>query len=170
MIMRPDRTEAAEYYFTYIDQVPSGDIVSILDAQLPETTAVLERISEEQSRHRYAAEKWTMRQVLSHVNDGERLFAFRALWFARGFESELPSFDQDIAVASAGADERSWQSHVDEFRTVRAASLALFRDLPADAWMRRGMASGNPFSVRALAYIVAGHVFHHMRILRERYL
>jgi hypothetical protein len=92
------------------------------------------------------------------------------LWFARGFDTELPSFDQNVAVAADGADDRSWRSLIDEFRAVREASLSLFRHLPPDAWMRRGVASGNPFSVRALAYVVAGHVSHHARILKERYL
>ena len=104
------------------------------------------------------------------MNDTERLFVFRALWFARGFDSPLPSFDQDVAVSTAGADARPWRSHVEEFRVVRAATLAFFDNLPADAWTRRGIASGNPFTVRALAYISAGHVTHHTKILQERYL
>lgn len=166
----PDRTEAAEYYFTYIDQVAAGDICGVLEAQLVETLALLHDISEDQSLARYAPDKWSIRQVVSHVNDTERLFVFRALWFARGFDSPLPSFDQNVAVSTAGADERPWRSHVDEFRAVRAATLAFFQDLPADAWPRRGVASGNPFTVRALAYLAAGHVSHHMNILRERYL
>jgi hypothetical protein len=170
MIAVPDRTEAAEYYFTYISQVPAGDIVTILERQLPEMLELFNGISEERSRHRYAPEKWSIRQVLSHVNDGERVFSHRALWFARGFHSELPSFDQNVAIAVDGADDRSWRSLIDEFQTVRAASLSLFRHLPDDAWMRRGTASGNPFTVRALAYVVAGHVSHHARILKERYL
>jgi hypothetical protein len=166
----PDRTEAAEYYFTYIDQVPTGDICDILAAQLTETLALLDGISEDQSLARYAPDKWSIRQVVSHVNDTERLFVFRALWFARGFDSPLPSFDQNVAISTAGADERPWRSHVDEFRVVRAATMAFFQDLPDKAWTRRGVASGFPFTVRALAYLSAGHVNHHTRILRERYL
>jgi hypothetical protein len=108
--------------------------------------------------------------VLSHINDTERLFVFRAFWFARGFDAPLPSFDQDGAVASAGADERSWRSHIEEFRAVRSATSAFFSNLPAEGWSRRGIASGNPFTVRALAFITAGHLAHHVRILRERYL
>ena len=166
----PDRTEAAEYYFTYIDQVAAGDIRVFLKAQLMETLALLQSISEQQSLVRYAPDKWSIRQLVSHVNDTERLFVFRALWFARGFDSPLPSFDQNIAVSMAGGDDRSWDSHVEEFRAVRLATLAFFQDLPADAWTRRGIASGNPFTVRALAYISAGHAAHHVKILRERYL
>lgn len=167
---RPDRTEAAEYYFTYIDKVPEGDICGILEAQRPQTLELLRSVSEERSLHRYAPDKWSMRQVVSHINDCERLWVYRALWFARGFESPLQSFDQNVAVAGAAADERSWQSHVDEFAAIRAATLAFFQHLSPEAWARRGIASGNPVSVRALAYITAGHVTHHAGILRARYL
>lgn len=166
----PDRTEAAEYYFTYIDKVGPGDICRILEEQLAETLPQLEAISEERSLHRYAPDKWSIREVLSHLNDGERLFVFRAFWFARGFNSPLPSFDQNVAIAAAEADARSWRSHVDEFRVVRAATLAFFGELPAEAWDRHGTASDNRFTVRALAYIAAGHVAHHAAILRTRYL
>jgi hypothetical protein len=166
----PDRTEAAEYYFTYIDKVAGGNICDILDAQSGETLALLGGISEEQSLHRYAPDKWSIRQVVSHINDTERAFVFRALWFARGFDTPLPSFDQNVAIAGADADARLLRSHADEFRAVRAATLVLFRNLPAEAWMKRGVASGNTFTVRALAYISAGHVAHHNAILREKYL
>src|SRR5262245_38110797 len=103
-IHRPDRTEAAEYYFTYIDQVPSGDITSLLEAQSRETTAIFQTISDEDSLRRYAPDKWSIREVLSHINDAERVFSFRAFRFARGFDSPLPSFDQNIAIAVANAD------------------------------------------------------------------
>jgi len=115
MITSPNRSEAAEYYFTYIDQVPAGDIREILHAQLADTLGLLQSISEEKSLFRYADGKWSIREVLSHCNDTERVFVYRALWFARGFDSPLPSFDQDIAVAGAAADERSWSSHIEEF-------------------------------------------------------
>ncbi len=161
----PDRTEAAEYYFKYIDQVAPGDIGQFLEAQAGDALALLNGISEEQSLTRYAPDKWSILR-----NDAERLFVFRAMWFARGFDSALPSFEQDVAVSTAGADERTWQSHVDEFRAVRAATLAFFQTLPSDAWARRGVASGHPITVRALAYVTAGHVSHHVQIVRERYL
>lgn len=164
-----DRIEAAPYYFTYIDRVPAGDIVTVLGEQLDETVALLRAISEERSHHRYAPEKWSIREVLGHVNDTERVFVSRALWFARGFETPLPSFDQEVAASGAAADERSWASHVEEFRTIREATLTFFRNLPADAWAKRGVASDNPFNVRAIAFIVAGHLTHHLRILEERY-
>ena len=168
--MRPERTEAAEYYFTYIDQVPDGDICETLRAQTADALDFIAGVSKEQSLIRYAPGKWSVREVLSHVNDAERLFVFRAFWFARGFDSPLPSFDQNIAVGAAGADARTWRSHVDEFRAVRDATMTFFESLPEEAWARRGIASDNPFSVRALACITVGHVSHHLRILRERYL
>jgi hypothetical protein len=166
----PDRTEAAEYYFTYIDQVGAGEICALLEAQLPEMLGLLREISEEQSLLRYAPDKWSIREVLGHLNDTERLFVFRAWWFARGFDSPLPSFDQNVAISTAGANERTWSSLVEEFQAVRLATVAFFRALPAEAWSRRGVASGYEFTVRALAYIGAGHVTHHAKILRERYL
>ena len=166
----PEATEAADYYFTYIRQVPACESSVTRTSPAGTLLGVFKGISEEQSRHRYAPDKWTIRQVLSHINDTERLFVFRALWFARGFDTPLPSFDQDVAIASAGADARSWHSHVEEFDALRRASVAFFATLPVEAWDRHGTASGFPFSVRALAYMTAGHAEHHARILRERYL
>lgn len=167
---RPHNDEAAPYYFRYIDQVKGDDIASIIEAQLPEAQALFSTISEDKSLHRYAPEKWSIRQSLNHITDTERAFAFRALWFARGFGSPLPDYDQNIAAAGAEADNVSWAAHVEEFQRVRLATISLFSNLPADAWQRTGVASGNRFSVRALAYIAAGHVVHHLAILRERYL
>ncbi|HSK64378.1 MAG TPA: DinB family protein [Pyrinomonadaceae bacterium] len=166
----PQENEAASYYFPYINLAHTDDIVSFLNEQLKETMPFLESISEEQSLHSYAPGKWTIRQLLSHVNDGERIFLNRALWFARGFEDPLPSFDQEVAVAGANANEVPWAQLVEEFRTVRLATLSFFLNLPADAWSRTGIASDNPFTVNALAYIIAGHVAHHMNVLKERYL
>jgi hypothetical protein len=170
MIGRPEANEAAPYYFTYIDQISSQDVVSTLELQLEETLALLSGITEEKSLHRYAPEKWSIRELWNHVNDTERAFVFRALWFGRGFDSPLPGFDQNISSAGAKADEVSWARHVEEFRVVRLATLALFRNLPSEAWVRSGIASDNLFTVRALAYIAAGHVAHHAAILRARYL
>lgn len=167
----PERHEAPEYYFKYINLVPQDlDIRAILSSQVSEMLMLLESISEEHSSYRYAPGKWSVRQVLGHVNDTERLFAFRAFWFARGFDAPLPSFDQDVAAERDGADARTWSSLVDEFGAIRASTLTLFRSLPPEAWTRRGFASDYEFSVRAVAYIIAGHISHHTNILRERYL
>jgi hypothetical protein len=170
MTTRPDRSEAAPYYFTYIDKVPEGDIREILEVQAAEALALFQSIEDSRAGHRYAPGKWSIAEVLNHLNDCERLFAFRAFWFARGLTTALPSFDQDAAILEAGVEGRSWASHVDEFRAVRSATLPLFARLPSEAWDRRGIASDNPVSVRALAYIIAGHVNHHVALLKERYL
>jgi len=170
MMGRPTKSEAAEYYFTYIDQVKGDDIKSVLATQLADSQKFFSGISEEKSLHRYAPEKWSIRQVLNHISDTERSFAFRALWFARNFSTPLPSYDQNIAASAAEADEVSWAAHLGEFRNVRRSTISLFANMPSEGWMRTGVASDNPFTVRALAYIIAGHYAHHVRILGERYL
>jgi DinB family protein len=170
MVGVPDRSEAPEYYFKYIDRVPDPDVCRVLAIQRDETCQLLGSISEDESLHRYAPDKWTIREVLGHINDTERLVTFRAWWFARGFHSGLPSFDQNVAAAAAGAAQRTWDSHVQEFLAIRGSTILFFTELPAEAWLRRGIASDHPFTVRALAYIAAGHVIHHAAILRERYL
>lgn len=167
---RPATTESAPYYFRYIDLVSEGDIVPLLERQLAETMSFLSDISEEQSMHSYAPDKWTIRQLLNHVSDTERVFLYRALWFARGFPDPLPGFDQDIGVAGGEANNVSWANHVEEFRAVRLATLAFLKNLPESAWSRTGVASDNPFTVRALAYIIAGHTAHHVSVIKERYL
>ena len=149
---RPQPTEAASYYSQYIDLITS------------------EGISEEQSLKSYAPGKWTIREVLNHVNDGERLFLWRGFWFARGFQDALPSFDQDVAAQFANANETPWASLVEEFKTVRAATISFFQHMPEEAWSRSGVASDNPVTVRAIAYIIAGHVAHHVNVLNEKYL
>ncbi|HTA44661.1 MAG TPA: DinB family protein [Bryobacteraceae bacterium] len=170
LIGRPDQSEAAKYYFTYIDQAPGADAEALLLTQVEDLAAFFSAISEEKSLHRYAPGKWSIRQVLNHINDTERAFAFRALWFARGFETPLPSYEQGTAATGAEADRFSWAAHVEEFRCVRRSTISLFANMPPEARMRRGIASGNPFTVRSLAWIIAGHAAHHSRILRERYL
>ena len=170
MIGRPSKSEAAEYYFTYIDQVKGDDIKVVLATQLEESPAFFTGISEDKSLHRYSPEKWSIRQVLNHISDAERAFAFRALWFGRNFTTPLPNYDQNIAASAAEAERISWAAHIEEFRRVRLATISLFANMPSEGWMRTGVASDNLFTVRALAYILAGHYAHHVRILSERYL
>ena len=170
MLGRPQSDEAAPYYFTYINQVVGDDIVQILERQLDDVSPMFSTISDEKSLHRYAPDKWSIRQVLNHLADTERAFAFRALWFARGFETSLPSYDQEIAATGADADSVSWAKHVAEFTSVRLSTITLFRNMPSDAWMRSGIASDSRFTVRSLPFMIAGHLTHHVAILRERYL
>ena len=170
MIGRPENSEAGPYYFTYINQVQGDDPVRVIQAQLEEALPFLTGITEQKSLYRYAPNKWSIREALSHVTDTERVFALRALWFARGLDSPLPSFDQNIAASGAAADGIPWAAHVEEFGHVRRASISLFRNMPNGAWMRSGVASENRFTVRAMAFITAGHWEHHLKILRDKYL
>jgi hypothetical protein len=168
-VPRPTRDDAAEYYFTYIDKVGEGNIVDILRQQQAEIDGFLATITEAESTTRSKPEQWTPRQVLNHINDGERLFVSRALWFARVLEGELPGFDQNIAVDHALADRFTWKAHLTELKTIRASSITFFENLTEESWQRRGIASGYNFTVNALAYIVAGHFEHHLRKLKERF-
>ncbi|HEY3989892.1 MAG TPA: DinB family protein [Acidobacteriaceae bacterium] len=170
MNARPAIGDAAPYYFTYIDKVEGNDCVASMTGQLDEALTLFGSISEDKSLHRYAPEKWSIRQVLSHLTDTERMIVIRALWIARGLDTSQPSFDQNIAIVGAEADRLPWTTHVEEFRHVRQASIDLFRNLSPAAWTRRGIASDNPFTVLSLGFMVPGHVTHHVRILRERYL
>jgi uncharacterized damage-inducible protein DinB len=166
---RPQTTEAASYYFNYIDLITSDEIVPAMESQMDETLQFLQGISEEQSLTSYAPGKWTIRELLNHVNDGERVFLGRAVWFARGFQDPLPSFEQDVAVQAANANQTPWSELVEEFRTVRLSTLSFFKHLPDEAWSRSGVASDNSVTVRAIAYIIAGHVAHHTQVLKEKY-
>jgi len=167
---RPTKSEAAEYYFTYIDQVKGDDIQVVLATQLEEGPAFFSGISEDKSLDRYSPERWSIRQVLNHISDTERSMAFRAFWFGRNFRAPLPDYDQNIAASAAQADRIPWADHIEEFRRVRLATISLFANMPSEGWMRTGIASDNLFTVRALAYILAGHYAHHVKILSERYL
>lgn len=169
MIGLPAPNEAAPYYFGYINRVTGEDILHALQTQLDETIPFLRGITEEKSLYRYAPAKWSTRQMWGHVNDTERVFLFRALWFARNLGTGLPSFEQDGAVIAAKSDDIPWARHVEEFRELRLSTISFFRNLPEEAWTRTGVASDNPFTVRACAFIVAGHVAHHVGVLREKY-
>ena len=170
MIGSPARTEAAEYYLNYIDKAQTNDILGHLDAQTGQLIAFFAAITEDHSPHRYEPTKWSIREALNHINDTERVFAFRAFWIGRCGEAPLPGFDQDRFAAASGADARSWRGHVQEFLAIRASTMVLLRGLPAEAWSRAGIASGTAVTTRALAFMIAGHAEHHRRILVERYL
>ena len=167
---RPQTGEYAGYYERYIDLADEEDIVTALDAQSGETAKLLAGLSEEQGSHRYEPDKWSVKQLVGHVTDAERIFAYRALSFARGETQPIPGFDQDPYVANAGSDERSLADLAEELATVRRANVMMLGAFSEKAWLRVGTASDNPISVRAIAYILLGHERHHLRILRERYL
>jgi uncharacterized damage-inducible protein DinB len=166
---RPEPGEYAPYYETYISKVKGSDILGILEAQRLQMAQLFAARSERDGNFRYATGKWTVKEVLGHVNDTERIFTYRALRIARGDQTALPGFEQDDYVRGGNFAERTLADLADEFELVRAASIALFRSLPKEAWQRRGIASEKEVTARALAFIVAGHEIHHRLILEERY-
>ncbi len=167
---RPEPSEHLPYYEKYIRLVVGEDPLAALASQIGETLATLRAVSEAGSLNRYAPGKWSLREVIGHVTDAERVFAYRALRIARGDATPLAGFEQEDWMVSAGFDERSFHDLLDELATVRQASVLLLRPLGAEAWRRRGVASGGDVSVRALAFIIAGHELHHMAIVHEKYL
>jgi len=168
-IPRPAPDEFFEYYGKYIGKVPGEDALSALSSQIPETLGLLRPATEEQALHRYAPGKWSIKEVVGHLADSERVFAYRALRFGRGDTTPLPGFDENLYVPAGHFDVRAFRDVIDEFATVRAASIALFRGFDAEALVRRGSANGKSVSVRALAWILAGHELHHRGLLIERY-
>lgn len=167
---RPDPTEYAPFYAGYIAQLPEGDILEILDAQTADTLRLIFGISEEQAEFRYAPGKWSVREVIGHMTDTERIFGYRALRFARGDTTPVPGFDENLYVANADFDRRTLAEIGEEFGALRTANLHLLRSLGEAAWLRRGAANNAEVTVRAIAHIMAGHERHHTRVLRERYL
>jgi DinB superfamily len=166
---RPAEDEYAPYAKQYVSLVSGTDILDALAAQLKQTTTLFSGRSERDGDFRYAPDKWTVKEVVGHIADTERIFAYRALRIARGDQTPLAGFEQDDYVRGAHFNIRKMRDLVEEFADVRLASLALFRSLDAEAWVRRGSANNSTVSVRGLAYIIAGHELHHRRLLEERY-
>lgn len=167
--VRPDATEYAPFYAGYVARVPEGDVVSALRESGREIVAALGAIPESRGGFRYAPEKWSVREVVGHLVDAERIFCYRALRLARADATPLPGFEENDFVRNAGSDARTLADLVDELRIVREGTVRLFDSFPDDAWERRGVVNGREVSVRALAYITAGHARHHLGVLRERY-
>jgi hypothetical protein len=166
---RPAPGDYAPYAEQYVLLVTGDDILASLTAQLKQTATLFSGRSERDGNFRYAPEKWSVKEVVGHVADTERIFAYRALRIARGDQTPLEGFEQDDYVRGARFGARKLADLVEEYADVRQASLALFRSLGEEAWLRRGVASGNPVTVLALAYLIAGHELHHRKILDERY-
>jgi hypothetical protein len=167
---RPDRSEYADYYHGYVALVPDGDIEETLARQREEFLSRLRGIPEARGDHRYAEGKWTVKELIGHLVDTERVMGFRALAFARGDRTPLPGFEQDDYVAGGSFGARTIADLADEFESLRDSHLILFRSFDGDTWMRQGTASGYEFTTRAVAWIMAGHVMHHAAVLEERYL
>lgn len=170
MHARPETDEYAEYYGLYIKRVPGGNILELLDSELQTTTELLRGLTPEQAAHRYAEGKWSIKEVMGHVIDAERMFAYRAHCFARRDPAHLPSFEQNDYAEHSNADRREMSDLVDELAAVRKSHVALFRSLDDAMWSYRGIGSGCEFTVRALAYIIVGHEIHHRSVIAERYL
>jgi len=167
---RPAKSEYNAYYQGYIDEAPGDDVLAALAAQRDSTARLLAGVPESLAGHRYAPGKWSIRGVIGHLADTERVFSYRALRVARGDTVSLPSFDENAWMAADPFEHRPLAEVAAEFRAVRDATLALFRGFPSDAWARLGTASNHPISARALAWIISGHEAHHVRVLKERYL
>ncbi len=166
----PNENEYAPYYGRYISLVPDGDFFLLLNKQFDETLGFLRNLTETQAETRYEPGKWSIKEVLGHVIDTERIMSYRALRIARADETPLPGFEQDDYVRAANFDSRTWDDLLAELQVVRAATVALFRGLDEKALGRRGTASNLSVTVRALAYIIAGHERHHLNVLRTKYL
>ena len=170
LIRKPQAGDYAPFYENYVAAVETNDIVAYLAAQNDQIAAFLKDIVWEKWDVAYGEGKWTLAEVVLHILDAERIFAYRALRIARGDDTPLPGFEQDDYVPNSGAALRTPASIVDEFVAVREATVHLFKNFSDDMWERRGTASGAEVTVRALAYIIAGHAEHHIRVIRERYL
>ena len=167
---RPGEGEFLAYYERYISLVPEGDILSTLESQMKETQDLLHGLPASTATYRYAPDKWSVNELLGHLIDSERIFCARALRFARGDATPLPGFEQDDYVRGSNFDAYPLAELASELDVVRRASVFLFKHLEEPAWMNRGIANNAEVSVRALAYIIAGHELHHRQILQARYL
>lgn len=170
MIGRPETEEYNVYFSRYVNLVPEGDIAQILRNQLEETTAVLSAIPAQLGDYRYAPGKWSIKQVISHLADNERIMSYRMLRIARGDQTPLPGYDQNAYMATVDFAANSLQDMIDDFAAARKATLSLIALLPIEGWVRTGSANNSPLSARALAYIIAGHVTHHMNGIKANYL
>lgn len=166
---RPEAGEFAEYYGKYIANVPGTDAAAVLESERLQMSRLLAGRTEREGNFRYAPDKWTIKELLGHVTDAERIFTYRALRIARGDETPLASFEQDDYVKNGGFAKRTLADLVEEFDAVRGASISLFRSFDDAAWGRHGVASQKPVTVRALGFITAGHQIHHRMILEESY-
>jgi DinB family protein len=169
-VTKPDSTEYPPYFEKYISLVPDGEITVTLAKQIEGGLNLIRGLSESQGELRYAPGKWSVREVIGHLIDTERIFAYRAMRFARNDATPLPGFDENAFVANGGFGARSLADLADEFEYTRKSNVYLLKNLDADASLRRGLSNNNEISVRAIAYIIAGHELHHSEILRTRYL
>jgi len=167
---RPLESEYAPYYRGYVAQVAEEEILPVLRSQIDALDLLLDQVTPEREAYRYAEGKWSIREVVGHLIDGERVFGYRALCIARGENQNLPGFDEKEYMLSAPYNRVGLEDLMSEFRLVRLSNIAMLRNLDEEAWSRMGTANDAPVSVRALAFIMGGHIRHHMGVLSERYL
>lgn len=170
MLMRPNANEYPHYFESYINEVPEGEVSAFLEQQIEDAYRQFGNLSEEQGLYRYAEGKWSIKEVLGHITDTERIMSYRLLRIARGDTTPLPEFSEELFVNNANFDNRSIEDLLDDFTSVRSSTLSLISHLSDEAWLRIGTFSGQQGSARALAFIVAGHALHHFNVIRERYL
>ena len=169
MSNRPAATEYPAYAQRYVDLVPEEDIIAGLETQGRETALILRALTEEKAKWRYAPEKWSIKTLVRHFTDAERVFGYRALAIARGDKQSLPGFEENEYAAASDADQQRMRDLADEYESVRRSTVAFYRGLTQEAWKRSGTANNNPSTVRGLAYTTLGHERHHLRVLREKY-
>jgi len=167
---RPAESEYAPYYQSYVNRVSETEILPVLRAQMDDLDVLLGAVTTEQETYRYAEGKWSIREIVGHLIDGERVFGYRAFCIARGEKQNLPGFDQDDYMLTSQYNNIDLEDLLSELRLIRLGNLAMFRTFDEEAWNRLGSANENQVTVRALAFIMAGHMRHHMNVLRERYL
>lgn len=167
---RPEKTEYAEYYETYVSLVQESDVVSALQNQLAELENLFSEITEEKADFRYAEGKWSIKELLGHIIDGERVFSYRALRISRNDKTPLAGFEENSYIANSNFANARLANLIEELFLLRRSNVLFFKNLTDEAWLRTGTASDAEVSVRALAYIMVGHIRHHSNILRERYL
>lgn len=170
IITLPGLDEAPAYYQRYINIVKSGDAYAFMEKQLTDIPAYIKSLPESKAEFRYAAGKWTAKELIFHITDCERVFSYRALTFARGESITLPGFNQDIWIQNIDFSKYTLADLAEEFEIVRKCTLLVYKNLSEEALLRKGIANKNEVSVRAIAYITAGHSEHHLNILRDRYI
>jgi hypothetical protein len=167
--MRPSETDYSKPFARYVALVPDDDILSTIEQQSSETQRLMSALDDTRAAHRYEPGKWSVKEVVGHIIDAERIFGYRALAISRGDTTALPGFDENDYVANANFDHWRIGDLAEMYAVARRSTIIFFRNLAPEAWDRRGTASENPITVNALAYVIAGHERHHLKILHERY-
>ncbi|GHI01190.1 DinB family protein [Neobacillus kokaensis] len=170
MLLRPTENEYPKYYVPYVQAVPEGNLTEILKDHLEKMTQLFEEISEKDSLFRYAENKWSIKEVLGHITDTERIMSYRLLRVGRGDQTELAGFDENLYVQGAKSNQLSLKDLLEDFILTRNATISLIRNMPEEAWTNKGFANGSEITTRAIAYIIAGHEAHHRSIIKDRYL